>query len=99
MIALSMVLQARLACRPRLIDARSDEIESPLRRHGRAETPARHAAGTPSSRASTSFLPPSPYPPPLAGEGREGADVDGRDKCFVPPWLRLNMTGNRSGLA
>jgi hypothetical protein len=23
---------------------------------------------------------PPPYPPPQAGEGREGADVDGRDK-------------------
>src|SRR6266436_3068791 len=32
------------------------------------------------SRPSTSFSLPPPYPPPHAGEGREGEDVDGRDK-------------------
>src|SRR5215813_13926723 len=36
-------------------------------------------------RASTSFLLPPPCPPRHAGEGREGADVDGRDKPAMTP--------------
>src|SRR5262245_23937124 len=61
----------------------NNEIEPSPASCPRNDTPPRYAAGTPSSRASTFFLRPPPYPPPPAGEGREGKDVDGRDKCFV----------------
>jgi len=65
--------------------ARSDEIESSLRVMPAQRHPAAYAAGTPSSRASTSFL-----------RRLSKQDVDGRDKPGHDSGKWFNMIGTRA---